>query len=494
MRLSWMARCFGFHGLVLSVAFVGCGKQSTPVTEIDVNETTVAENSSETSGLPLLAVPGPDGDKDAAPGGKVTKASATGKSGGPSLLPKRLLGKKAENSKDIPEPAAVEAGQPVQNKPEKGSPEWLLSEIDHIKLLPLPHEAEFENESEDEEDDDKPLTPEQEKKLTEEIERNKSIRRDRNTKIIKLAEGCIQKTNNNPEQEGLFNTAVHHLLDARFQLALQGDDESMKAIYEADAVFFKRNPKSESASEAALTLVNLTHANAVRYGRKDPRWLHEFSKQTQSYASRFPDEAPRAVPLLMAAARSCEMNGQPDEAKACYQVLETKFKGLPQSQQATNVLKRLQLKGTELELAGPGIDGGQIDVKSMKGKMVLVVFWATNAQPFNQQLPKLLEVVHKYRKYVTVVGVNLDVEETAVDAFVEKNHLDWVQIFPENREQRGWSSPLAIEFGVNSLPTMFLTDPNGIVTETNLDSENLEVKIRETYEPFRKKTASNATK
>ena len=150
----------------------------------------------------------------------------------------------------------------------------------------------------------------------------------------------------------------------------------------------------------------------------------------------------------------------------------------------------MQLKGEELDMKGSGIDGAVVDVKALKGKMVLVVFWASNAQPFVQQLPMLQEIMQKYRKYLTVVGVNLDTEEKAVDAFVEKHNLDWTQIFPENRQERGWNSPLAIQYGINSLPTMFLLDQNGIVTETNLDSGNLEAKIRETHEPFRKKAAS----
>ena len=486
MRLTRMSRGFILSWLVVSAAVVGCGTQSTPLAEINVDDTSVAENSRESSGLPLLAVPGPDQDKDdAANKGKVTRTSATSKSGSPTLLPKKLFGKKDSQDKPVADSEPV-----ADKKPEKGSPEWLLNEIQRVRLLPLPHEDLAENESEDDEEDDKPLTPAQEKKLAEEIEQNRGIRKERNTQIIKLAEECIQKTNKKPELEPLFSAAVHNLLDARLQMALQGDDESLKAIYEADKVFFERNPKSDAASEAALTLVNLTHANAVRFGRKDPRWLIEFSKQTQSYANRFPDEAPRTGPLLKAAARSCEMNGKPDEAQACYKLLASKFNTAPQGQQASNVLRRLQLKGEELDMKGSGIDGAVVDVKALKGKMVLVVFWASNAQPFVQQLPMLQEIMQKYRKYLTVVGVNLDTEEKAVDAFVEKHNLDWTQIFPENRQERGWNSPLAIQYGINSLPTMFLLDQNGIVTETNLDSGNLEAKIRETHEPFRKKAAS----
>ncbi len=474
MQIALRSWTFGF---VATAVLAGCGTQAVPVVNLNDSDPLLAENGDASELLPLLAVPGPDDGKSKAKNGKVTQTAAKS---GPRLLPKGLLGKRDAQA----DPAAEET--PVRKEAEKGTPEWLLNEIQRVRLMPLPQESKV-TESEDEDEEDQPLTPAQEKKFAQEIEKTRAIRRERNQQIIKLAEECLQKTSRNPEQEPLFCAAVHQLLDARLQLALQGDAASIDSLYEAEKVFFERNPKSESASEAALTLVNLTHGNAVRYGSKEPRWLKEFSKRAQVYASRFPEELPRSVPLLMAAGRSCENAGQLEEAQSCFGLLSTKFKETPQGQQAEGILRRMQLKGQELDLSAPGIDGNDIVVKSMKGKMVLIVFWASNAQPFVQQLPQILEVTAKYKKYCTVVGVNIDSDEKAVEAFVENHHLDWQQIFFPSRTQRGWNSPVAAYYGVNTLPTMWLLDPNGIVAETNLDAANLEAKLREVYTPFVKK-------
>ena len=479
MRFPFRNSMFGF--LAVTAFFTGCGTQSAPVAEINTDDPLLVEMSDAKGGLPLLAVPGPDDGKTPNKSGKVTQAAAKS---APGLLPKGMFGKKTPQQQNVPEAEEEPAPRKVA---EKGSPEWLLNEIQRVRLLPLPREAENENESEDAEEEEQPLTPAQEKKFAEEIEKTRAIRRERNFQIIKLAEECLQKTSKNPEQEPIFSAAVHNLLDARLQLALQGDTASIEALYEAEKVFFERSPKSDSATESALTLVNLAHANALRYGSKDPRWLKVFSKRAQVYASRFPDEAPRSVPLLMAAARSCENNGQAEEAKTCYSLISSRFAQTPQGSQAQGTLRRLQLKGQELDLSGPGIDGNDIDVKACKGKMVLIVFWASNAQPFVQQLPKILEVTAKYKKYCTVIGVNIDTDEKAVEDFVENQHLDWQQIFFPSRAQRGWNSPIAAYYGVNLLPTMWLLDPNGIVAETNLDASNLEAKLREVYTPFLKK-------
>ncbi len=124
--------------------------------------------------------------------------------------------------------------------------------------------------------------------------------------------------------------------------------------------------------------------------------------------------------------------------------------------------------------------------------MVVIVFWATHARPFIDQLPKLTATMKKYEKYATVVGVNLDADEGAVEAFVEETKLTWPQIFSPNRALRGWNSPLAVHYGINTLPTIWLVDPNGIVTDTSINAENLETRLREVYLPFLKATAKPA--
>ena len=463
---------------VFAWSLSGCGGTggSTSVADAE-GAATLSEDGEESSGLPTMAIPGL---KPAA--GKTTKAGAAAT---PAPTAKGAASKTA-----VAQPANTKTANttapPAAKEPEKGSPEWLLLEIQHIRTLPLPGVKDHLGEDDD---DDKDPTPEQEVAFKKQFDQQRSVRRERNLQIIKLAEECIAKTNKQPELEDYFDMAVHHLLDSRLQLALQGDATSIDALFEAAQVFHDRKPGSEASLEAQLTLVNLTHANALRYGRAEPKWIQEFAKNSQLFAARFPEEQGRAVPLLSAAARSCELNGFPEEAKSCYTLLLTKFKDTPQAQQAQGVVRRLQLKGKTLELAGPTMDGNDLDIETYRGKMVIVVFWATHAQPFVQQLPKLTATAKKYEKYAVVIGVNLDAAEPDVEAFLEKTGLTWPQIFSPKPEQRGWSSPLAAHYGINNLPTIWLVDPNGVVAETAINAENLEAKLREVYLPYLKATS-----
>lgn len=497
IRRSW----WSLTTMLVSLGFVvGCGGGTSPTQVAEnSNQTPADQIENEPTGLPTLAIPGlkpaaktpakPANDKGEAPAPKGLDQSSPKKSDQPT-------GKKADST--ATPPAELPA---VRKEPVKGSPEWLLLEIQRVKILPLPgmepkslpEKKGDEKEDLEDEPEDKPLTAEEEQRLKEQFEKTKAVRRERNLQIIKLAEECIAKTARQQELEAEFDAAVHYLLDARLQLALQGDAASIEALFDAAKVFYDRKPQSASAVEAQLTLVNLTHANALRYGQTQPKWIQEFARHAQLYATRFPDEQDRAVSLLAAAARSCELNGLNDEARNCYSLLTTQFKDTPQAKQAEGVVLRMQLKGKPLELVGPTIDGDELNIETYRGKMVVIVFWATHAKPFVDQLPRLLALGKKYEKYATIVGVNLDADENAVEGFVEKTGMAWPQIFSPNRALRGWNSPLAVKYGINTLPTIWLVDPNGVVADTSIVADTLEPRMKDVYKLYLNNTVKPAS-
>src|SRR5262249_9526887 len=100
-----------------------------------------------------------------------------------------------------------------------------------------------------------------------------------------------------------------------------------------------------------------------------------------------------------------------------------------------------------------------------RGKTVLVVFWANWASPFKTELPELKKIAAKYRdRGLEVIGVNLDNERAEVDAFLKENALSWPQIF----EVGGLEGRLAVEYGMHSVPTMFVADAQGKVVNRTM--------------------------
>jgi thiol-disulfide isomerase/thioredoxin len=174
------------------------------------------------------------------------------------------------------------------------------------------------------------------------------------------------------------------------------------------------------------------------------------------------DEAPDAL-LQLASAH--EFNAEEDEARKSYAQLVQSFPNTEPGKKAAGALRRLDLVGKSLGLKGNGLRNEPIDVAQLKGKAVLVTFWATWAEPVKRDLPELVKVYQKYRPAgFEVVGVSLDNDRADLDQFLKENPLPWPQVF----EPGGMESRLSTEFGIISLPTMILVDAQGKVVNRNI--------------------------
>ena len=362
------------------------------------------------------------------------------------------------NSKTLPTASIDNSGkdQPLAKaaaKPKEGTAEWHLREITTLRLRPFPK--------------------------TDDLAEQKTHRRERNLKIVDLATRAIALAHKDPLKERIFNVAVHHLMDAERQLALQGNSESIEALFDHAASLYERDPGSKAAAEAAYILAEFAHTNAQRYASQEPRWLQEFARQARLFATNFPQDEGRAVALLIAAGQSCELHRMTDEAIGCYSTIQQKFPENRRAGQTVSVLRRLNLKGKPVDLAGPTIDGGYVRIDDFRGKVVLVVFWATNAKPFLDCVPQLKTVVKTFdTQHFAVLGVNFDEDEPLVGAFVEKNAVDWPQIFFTDAKRRGWNNPIATYYGVRNIPMFWLIDEDGNLVDAMIDLNSLESQVR----------------
>lgn len=369
-------------------------------------------------------------------------ASAENSDDGASGLPAASIGNSESTGDD------ASAG------PDKGSPEWLIAEIRKVRAAPFPK--------------------------TNQVETLAAVRRERNEQIITHATDVVRLVHDDKAKEDLFTEAVHQLMEARLQLALQGERGDVDALYEDAASLYERAPKSAAAAEAAFVRARFAHTNARRFGKQEPRWLQEFSRQSRLFATDFPQEEMRAVPLLFAAGMSCELHGQPKEAVACFSLIQQKYPKSPPAEQVGGILRRLALEGQPLQLAGPTHDGGFVSVDNFKGRPVLIVYWATDNARFQEQLPTVAAAVKKYEsKGLAVIGVCLDDEELAVVDFLDQTGVKWPQIFHPDSEKRRWNNPVVRYYGVRDVPAYWLIDRSGKVVDVDVDAASLDERIGE---------------
>jgi thiol-disulfide isomerase/thioredoxin len=122
------------------------------------------------------------------------------------------------------------------------------------------------------------------------------------------------------------------------------------------------------------------------------------------------------------------------------------------------------------------LDGREVNLASLRGKVVLVDFWATWCKPCIVSMPEFKAIYDKYHdKGLEVIGISLDNQgmEAQVKQVVKKQGLPWPQRFTG----RGMDDPIAKLFRISALPTVWLLDKNGKIVGQNEQGERLEQMI-----------------
>ena len=143
--------------------------------------------------------------------------------------------------------------------------------------------------------------------------------------------------------------------------------------------------------------------------------------------------------------------------------------------------------GDKPEFGGKAVGGGQM-VRSgdLKGRIVVVDFWATWCPPCVKSIPHLVELNKELGpKGLVTVGISLDQGPGVIPPFAKKNNMTW----PTIMDKQNGAEHSAV-WGVNSIPRVFILDPEGTVTWTgNPLSNEFEKALRDTFE----KTPPTAT-
>ena len=101
----------------------------------------------------------------------------------------------------------------------------------------------------------------------------------------------------------------------------------------------------------------------------------------------------------------------------------------------------------------------------VKGKWTIVNFWATWCGTCRNETPHLQKLFTKYGPQgVAFVGVNLDNDREQMVRYITENKISWPQIVTAG----GWQTPIVSEFGLPSIPAIFLVNPRGEIVEEGI--------------------------
>ena len=128
------------------------------------------------------------------------------------------------------------------------------------------------------------------------------------------------------------------------------------------------------------------------------------------------------------------------------------------------------------DLSLPDLNGNHVKLSELKGKVVLIDFWASWCGPCRHNNPNLVKLYNKFRnKGFEIYGVSLDDNENSWKKAVTHDKLTWIQVIDEN----GWESSSARIYGVDMIPSSFLIDRRGIIRIINAEGADLESSVKD---------------
>lgn len=140
-------------------------------------------------------------------------------------------------------------------------------------------------------------------------------------------------------------------------------------------------------------------------------------------------------------------------------------------------LRFFELSKEPFELAFTALDGREVDLQKLRGKVVLIDFWATWCGPCIAELPNVKQVYADYHdKGFEIISVSLDNEKDRqkfIDLVAEEG-VTWPQRF----EGKGWKDPLVATYTISGIPAMFLLDQDGMLVSTNARGPKLEAEVK----------------
>lgn len=141
-----------------------------------------------------------------------------------------------------------------------------------------------------------------------------------------------------------------------------------------------------------------------------------------------------------------------------------------------NLFSQMRPGQIAADLSLPDLNGKPVSLSELKGKVILIDFWASWCGPCRHNNPRLVKLYSKYHgKGLEIYGISLDEDIESWKKAVHHDKLLWIQVI----DDKGWEAQSASVYGVDAIPSSFLIDKQGVIRFINTEGPELENNVRD---------------